>query len=307
MPSRVASASRLARRLPSPTISTRRSRPASRPWRCAMATAPSRSGTRFSSSSRPTNSTVARSAGTGAAGTGSTGVGAAYRLRSIPQDTAVAWWRRPLSRSRATALGVGAVTARTSRYTEIRSRQAHRDAAVRSRSGMCTKPNRFSGMKWLVATTGRPRSTPTRASARPTRKCAWMWIRSGFNWASTRSTPRLACQGGQNRNVGWNGVRRAASRCRVTPSTRSVLAGPVVDGQITCTSCPRPARPNASRWAKRAAPLMSGGNVSAPMTIRSGRSPDTEDGLTGFSHRRKVRCRKTRCRTARCGTARCGW
>lgn len=39
---------------------------------------------------------------------------------------------------------------------------------------------------------------------------------------------------------------------------------------MMCTSCPRLARPEARRSANLAAPFMSGGNVSAPMTIFSG-------------------------------------
>ena len=72
--------------------------------------------------------------------------------------------------------------------------------------------------------------------------------------------------GGQIRNVGWNGVRTEPSRWTVTPSTASVSAAPLGDGQRTWTSCPRAASPDASRWAKFAAPLTSGGKVSAPMT-----------------------------------------
>lgn len=56
--------------------------------------------------------------------------------------------------------------------------------------------------------------------------------------------------GTASRMVGWTSVGAERSRCTVTPSTCSVLAGPKSEAHTTWTSLSRSARPRASRWVK---------------------------------------------------------
>lgn len=114
-------------------------------------------------------------------------------------------------------------------------------------------------MKWLVATTGMPEAVAARTALRPTRKWAWVCTTSGSISESNAGTACAVRHGGQNRNVGWNGIRIEPIRWTVTPPTISVNVLSLVDGQMTCTSCPRPTSPDASRYAKFAAPFTSGG------------------------------------------------
>lgn len=103
--------------------------------------------------------------------------------------------------------GVGAVTTAAGSKTLVRSRQAHRAADARSQAGTWRWPNRFSGMKWFVATVGMPMADAWRRTYRPTTKWDWTWTRSGRISSSNDATSLLTSHGKPMRNVGCTGVR----------------------------------------------------------------------------------------------------
>ena len=152
---------------------------------------------------------------------------------------------------------------------------------------MSVNSSMFSGMKWLVrddadaALRGLDRQPP------PDDEVGLKWTTSGLTWSSTRAAFCLIRHGSAKRSQSCGYQRQLYSRCAVSscPSCTSFhVPVPARRGAMTWTSWPRRRGPAASRSAKRAAPLTSGANVSAPMRMRSGRSASSTVTRGGVGH-----------------------
>jgi hypothetical protein len=88
---------------------------------------------------------------------------------------------------------------------------------------------------------------------------AWVWTTSGSISSSTAAVAGATSHGMHTWKSGRMKYECERTPCTVTPSCTTLLGGPLGEGATTWTSCPRPARPPASRSANRAAPLTSGG------------------------------------------------
>ncbi len=133
----------------------------------------------------------------------------------------------------------------------------------------------FTGMKWLVPMMRIPRFSASMLRPRPVTMCDWKCTTSGWTASRIRALFWLMFHGRANRSQSCGYQRQLRRRCAVIswPSWTSVHVPclRLAAGATMCTSWPRRTSPPARRSAKRAAPFTSGGNVSAPMRMRSGR------------------------------------
>jgi hypothetical protein len=113
----------------------------------------------------------------------------------MPQDTGNASGSPARPTSSSTARGVGAVTTSARRNTRPRSFQASEWYTGCSSRGIGEYAARFSGIRWLVATSGRPARCAARTTPRPTTMCAWVCTTSGSISAMSAAVAGPASQG----------------------------------------------------------------------------------------------------------------